>query len=166
MQLLTDKLFIHQNKGKVEKILVDSESFRRRALKIVENTVHRSRWEANRYGAADPHGELETLVAKAEEFIEVNDGQKALIVLEAVTAVFVVDMCTQVWVDECCFSFLYALDMALTEAVLVTSLDNNESARLLCCAESWADNLLQRGVDDSICIALCSKGDTRTLLRS
>jgi uncharacterized Zn finger protein len=115
---------------------VDSETFRRQTRKALRDAVNS--WENGHDD--DPVAEyLLEIVAKAEEFSQVGDGENAIAVLQGVT-----QGCVDNWEDVADYGadsdeIVGALDAAWTEAILTAELSPERQAELRSRLQEWQE---------------------------
>ena len=121
--------------------LVDSAPFRRQVRQVFRDAVNA--WE-NGYDDDPVTGNLLDIVAKAEEFSQVGDGENAIAILEGIT-----QGCIDDWNEVEDYGtdsdeIVTALDHAWTEAILVSELTVKQQTQLRSQLQNWQQQWGQR----------------------
>ncbi len=121
--------------------LVDSAPFRRQVRQVFRDAVNA--WE-NGYDDDPVTGNLLDIVAKAEEFSQVGDGENAIAILEGIT-----QGCIDDWNEVEDYGtdsdeIATALDHAWTEAILVSELTVKQQTQLRSQLQNWQQQWGQR----------------------
>ncbi|MGG6270940.1 SWIM zinc finger family protein [Leptolyngbya sp. AN03gr2] len=113
---------------------VDPTPFRRQVRQVFRDAVHD--WE-NGYDDDPVTEKLLDIVAKAEEFSQIGDGENAIAILEGIT-----QGCVDDWDEVDAYGadsdgIVAALDRAWTEAILTVELTSKQQAQLRSQFQTW-----------------------------
>jgi uncharacterized Zn finger protein len=93
--------------------------------------------------------ELSEIIDQAGVFIDKNDGNNALLILQALTEVYMKEWMTLDGSDSESGDFFYDLDAAWAEAILTANLSTSETTELRKRLESWQSEIEDYGIDDA-----------------
>jgi hypothetical protein len=115
--------------GLGEKNLVDSKYYKKETYRILHSLDNMSPSQAY-WHTRDVVRKLHKIVSQAKEFIKKEDGNNAIVILSAISDVYVSEWLNLDDSDGDLSGFFYSLDDALTEAVMVSNLSDNEAKSL------------------------------------
>lgn len=136
---------------------LDPEPFRRRADALLESarsTTRRRHWDD--LGASIDEAVLEELLAQAEPFLGLGDGNNALAILRPVAASLVEywPQCAD-W-DETLHEFFPLLDAMIARAVLLAGVSHEARDDLADELSHWQDEVSEYGADDAFAVAIAA----------